>query len=272
MFPPDDAEFEDTTVATAESAGEGGWSIQRGDGWSFLVPAHSPVTPAVGMAARFYGKGIGSTVRGLYLDGRCVFYRTAAEQAARHAEQVREMEQEREYDFERRRAGYDQAAAALPSPFRERIDRFRRIGGRAWRGRVRGLRAGHLRGRRRHRGAPARPPVRRRRPDRPVGCLRRAAAGLQRPGARRADRQCARTGYPRPLRQSVRVRRGGSRCSRSPGRNSSLGSTGRCARSSGARNTGAGLPGPSNPACHQTEQAPAPGGPGRAGGEGGGMG
>jgi hypothetical protein len=133
MFPPDDAEFEDTTVATAESAGEGGWSIQRGDGWSFLVPAHSPVTPAVGMAARFYGKGIGSTVRGLYLDGRCVFYRTAAEQAARHAEQVREMEQEREYDFERRRAGYDQAAAALPSPFRERIDRFRRIGGRAWR-------------------------------------------------------------------------------------------------------------------------------------------
>lgn len=75
MYPVNDEQFEETTIAKAEKSGDG-WSIQRADGWSFFVPSTSPVEPTAGMSARFYGRGIGSTVRGLFLDDKEVFYRT----------------------------------------------------------------------------------------------------------------------------------------------------------------------------------------------------
>ncbi len=73
-----DPQFEEVTVAEVGKESSG-WSIKRSDGWSFFVPADSPVTPEVGMTMRFYGKGIGFPVRGLFLDGQQVFYRTEAE-------------------------------------------------------------------------------------------------------------------------------------------------------------------------------------------------
>ena len=84
MYPTNDEQFEETTIAKAEKSGDG-WSIQRADGWSFFVPASSPVAPTAGMSARFYGRGIGSFVRGLFLDGQEVFYRTD-EQEKEHNE------------------------------------------------------------------------------------------------------------------------------------------------------------------------------------------
>lgn len=78
MYPMNDEQFEETTVATVRDEGNG-WSLARADGWSFFVPAPSPVEPKEGMTARFYGKGIGYTVRGLFLDGEKVFYRTDEE-------------------------------------------------------------------------------------------------------------------------------------------------------------------------------------------------
>jgi len=80
---PNDEQFEETTVAKVRDEGKG-WSIERADGWSFYVPAPSPVVPTEGMTARFYGKGIGFTVRGLFLDGQKVFYRTEAEDKEKH--------------------------------------------------------------------------------------------------------------------------------------------------------------------------------------------
>lgn len=78
MYPPNDDQFEETTVASVTHDGDG-WTIRRADSWSFFVP-EGPVVPKVGMTARFYGKGIGYAVRGLFLDGRKVFYRTEAEE------------------------------------------------------------------------------------------------------------------------------------------------------------------------------------------------
>lgn len=82
MYPIDE-QFEETAVSKVRDEGKG-WSIERADGWSFYVPAPSPVVPAIGMTARFYGRGIGSTVRGLFLDGQKVFYRTEAEHKEKH--------------------------------------------------------------------------------------------------------------------------------------------------------------------------------------------
>ena len=76
---PNDKQFEETTLAEVEKEKSGAWHIKRSDGWSFWVPEDSPVEPKVGMTARFYGKGIGATVRGLFLDGVKVYYRTETE-------------------------------------------------------------------------------------------------------------------------------------------------------------------------------------------------
>ena len=76
MYPEHDEQFEESRIAKVD-----GNSFERDDGWSFFVPSESPIVPRVGMVATFYGKGIGYTVRGLFLDGERVFYRTEAEEA-----------------------------------------------------------------------------------------------------------------------------------------------------------------------------------------------
>jgi hypothetical protein len=76
----DDLEFEDVTVASVNGA-----SFERSDGWSFCIPDGADVVVQPGMTARFYGKGIGFPVRGLFIDGQRVLYRTVAEQADHHA-------------------------------------------------------------------------------------------------------------------------------------------------------------------------------------------
>ena len=75
MYPNDD-QFKEVLIEKVD-----GNSVTFDDGWSFFVPEDSPVKPAVGMSARLYGKGIGSPVRGLFLDGQKVYYFTAPEYA-----------------------------------------------------------------------------------------------------------------------------------------------------------------------------------------------
>lgn len=81
MYPLNDEQFMETTIAEVRATEGGGWEIKRADGWCFFVPA-GPVEPKVGMTARFYGRGIGHTVRGLFLDGSVVFYRDEIADAA----------------------------------------------------------------------------------------------------------------------------------------------------------------------------------------------
>lgn len=82
MYPQNDYQFEDTRVASVMKT-ERGWTVERADGWSFYVPSDSQIAPEEGMPARFYGKGIGFPVRGLFLAGVKVFYRTKEEEEER---------------------------------------------------------------------------------------------------------------------------------------------------------------------------------------------
>jgi hypothetical protein len=87
-FPEADSQYEEAQIAKVKaSERDGGWQIERSDGWSFFVPKDAPIAPAVGMTVRFYGKGLGYVVRGLFLDGQKVFYRTEAEDAEYQDEQ-----------------------------------------------------------------------------------------------------------------------------------------------------------------------------------------
>ncbi|MFW5945042.1 MAG: hypothetical protein ACOCTU_07255 [Bacteroidota bacterium] len=80
MYPKNDKNYTELVITDVTGSKEKGWSITREDGWSFFVPSESPIIPKVGMKARFYGHGIGRPVRGLYISGKKVFYRTEEEQ------------------------------------------------------------------------------------------------------------------------------------------------------------------------------------------------
>lgn len=75
---PNDEQYEEQTLTSVERQSDGGWAIQWGS-TGFWCPADSPIEPKVGMTARLYGHGMGSRVRGLFLDGVKVYYRTDAE-------------------------------------------------------------------------------------------------------------------------------------------------------------------------------------------------
>lgn len=73
-YPKDDLEFEEKSVSEV-----GNGSITFDDGVS--LGCDSSAEPKVGMTARLYGRGLGYPVRGLFLNGREVFYRTKADWA-----------------------------------------------------------------------------------------------------------------------------------------------------------------------------------------------
>lgn len=80
MFPPEDSDFEEFEISSVDSYAdeEGGWTVGI-DGFGVAVPKDCPITPAVGMRMRLYGKGFGHTVRGMFIDATRVYYRTQAE-------------------------------------------------------------------------------------------------------------------------------------------------------------------------------------------------
>lgn len=79
MFPEDDREFEDVTIDRVERNADGTFTIGHSGGWMLWCGKGCAVKPHAGQAARMYGGGIGSAVRGLFIDGKRIWYRTAAE-------------------------------------------------------------------------------------------------------------------------------------------------------------------------------------------------
>lgn len=78
-FPEEDVDFHEVKIVEVDL--KSGW-IKGDDGFSFGIPENSStsIVPEVGMTARFYGKGIGYRMRGLFLNGEKVYYKTEEEQ------------------------------------------------------------------------------------------------------------------------------------------------------------------------------------------------
>ncbi len=71
----EDKEIRDLVVTSTDNS-----SITTSDGWSFFIDEKWGVVPCIGDVARFYGKGIGSPVRGLDINGVKCFYLTKEQQ------------------------------------------------------------------------------------------------------------------------------------------------------------------------------------------------
>lgn len=130
----DDTEYE-TVRFKSVTERDDGYEVLRDDGWSFYLAkqyddAPHGVVPKAGDIARFYGRGIGSSVRGVTVwDGaewRTVYYRTEQEERDKFAAEQLVRDTEREHAFENGgRAALDAQYETLPDVFKQRIDRFR---------------------------------------------------------------------------------------------------------------------------------------------------
>ncbi len=121
-----DKEFRQTTIDEVRVESDWGWSIKDADGWCFSIQKNTNgVVPKVGDTVRFYGRGVGSVVRGVTINGAVVYYRTSEEQEQHNREQAAAREQAERERFEKDRASLDARYDALPQVFRERIDKFR---------------------------------------------------------------------------------------------------------------------------------------------------
>lgn len=83
---PDDTEFEDARIDAVERSGES-WAIRHG-GWWFYCGDNCPIEPKVGQIARMFPGTIGRPVRGLFIDGERIWYRTEAEEKEYHEIQM----------------------------------------------------------------------------------------------------------------------------------------------------------------------------------------
>jgi hypothetical protein len=75
----DDHEYQEDILEAVTREGNG--YVLKHDGWSLYVDDPGWEMKA-GQVARFYGKGIGYAVRGVEIEGRTIYYKTPAEQAA----------------------------------------------------------------------------------------------------------------------------------------------------------------------------------------------
>lgn len=127
-----DTEYQDGIILRVDP-GEDGWAVEyrdldqpdRTSGWSLWCPDHG-IEPHPGNHIRVWGQGIGFPFRGIAINGRIVFYRTAAEHEAHQERQQHEREQEQRETFAGQRADFDRRVAALPDVFHARIRGFQR--------------------------------------------------------------------------------------------------------------------------------------------------
>ncbi len=111
-----------TLVASVDPGG-----FTDADGWSLGSNGVDLVSLGVqpGDLVEQWGRGIGHTVRGCALGGRVLWYRTEAEEQARHEQWVADKDAADRQRFEDHRAELDAKYAALPDVFQRRLDRFR---------------------------------------------------------------------------------------------------------------------------------------------------
>jgi uncharacterized protein YkuJ len=128
-YPAGDDAFEDARLDEVRARDEG-YEITQSNHWSFFIAkeydgvAHG-IVPAVGDTVRMYG-GFGRPVRGLFVNGRQIYYRTEQQEKERFARQLAEDEAKRQREFEATgRAILDAKYDALPPIFQARIDKFR---------------------------------------------------------------------------------------------------------------------------------------------------
>jgi hypothetical protein len=123
-YPIRDTDFEEVLLKEVKPCNGGGYDLTRWDGWSFYCPPTDNVIPKAGMMARFYGKGLGFTVRGLFIDGKKVFYLSKSEQEEKDRQDIIDSHNKQKAEFEKNKVSYFERISKLPDCFQKRIAKF----------------------------------------------------------------------------------------------------------------------------------------------------
>lgn len=122
-----DMNYEDERITNVHPEKDGTFSIDT-TGGGFWVP-NKGVVPKVRGTARFYyfgpHKGLGCIVRGLFIDGQRVFYKTEAQQAYVNRRISAAYTNKKLRHFKKAVKALNQAYETLPPEFQKRIDGFR---------------------------------------------------------------------------------------------------------------------------------------------------
>jgi len=124
-YPKNDNQYEDDIISEVSGSAKDGYTITHKKGWSFFVPNTTSIIPKIGMNVRFYSKGVGSIVRGLFIDGQRIFYMTEKQQKRVYKKKVRGAKVERQKKLDKERPELDKRYNDLPDVFKRRIDKFR---------------------------------------------------------------------------------------------------------------------------------------------------
>ncbi len=122
MYPENDTEYREHVIESVDADGR---CFTFDSGTGFCVPEDSAIPPQVGDVIRIYGRGFGYAVRGLFINGQEVYYRTPVEEESHRQEMLRVEQQKRRAAFEANRTILDARYDGLPAVFKKRLDRFR---------------------------------------------------------------------------------------------------------------------------------------------------
>lgn len=129
----DDTQFQESIIEGVRESGES-YEITHNGAWVIGCPKVEGLpAPQVGETIRTYGRGLGYTVRGIVVNGRVYRYQTEAEEQAARRQMCREQKAKRERELAEALPETARRIAALPAPFRERIEKFQADGGHEFR-------------------------------------------------------------------------------------------------------------------------------------------
>ena len=118
-----DKEYQEYTLADVKETDDQ-WTLKTDSGWYLCVKKVEGHTPETGQPLRFYGKGIGCTVRGVDIDGVNYYYKTPAQQEANHKKWCDDLDKERRESYEKNKDKYKVDYDGLPEVLQKRMDRL----------------------------------------------------------------------------------------------------------------------------------------------------
>ncbi len=118
-----DPEFEEYVLEKVSGDGDY-YTLHFDGGLGIGLEKALGVVPAAGQTVRMYGRGFGYPVRGIAVNGLIAYYRTRAEDEAKHRADVEDSNAKKRAKFEVDREDHDRRIAALPPVFASRFARF----------------------------------------------------------------------------------------------------------------------------------------------------
>jgi hypothetical protein len=126
-----DTEYQEGQIASVEWREEDemkGYITKMNGGLTIFVPDKG-IEPKPGMIVRMYGKGVGFPIRGLDVDGKEIYYNTAAEYEAEMQKKAKERKEQQKQEYESKRSSFEDRVGKLPQVFQKRFQDFREFKG-----------------------------------------------------------------------------------------------------------------------------------------------